>query len=84
LAVDEIIDVLERNKLGWSLDHTGHLIEARIWRWPVVIGRHRPNRVVPLAQMLIKAIEDSGLILLFHSAKIDSETLPSNKDTIPQ
>jgi hypothetical protein len=55
-SVDDIIAVLEAHNLGWSLDHTGCLIEARIWEWPSVIGRYRPHAVEPLADMLRAAI----------------------------
>ena len=56
--VDQIIEILESRGLGWSLDHTGHMIEARIWDWPTVIGRHRPAQVEPLARMLAAALLD--------------------------
>jgi hypothetical protein len=49
---DELIQWLEARGFGWSLDHTGHLIEARIWDWPIVVGRYRPTKVEPLANML--------------------------------
>ncbi len=53
---DDLIQILESRGLGWSLDHTGNLIEARVWDWPNVIGRYRPNTVIPLAEMLAKAM----------------------------
>jgi hypothetical protein len=53
---DQIILRLERVRLGWSIDHTGNLIECRIWAWPHVIGRYRPKKVLPLADMLRGAI----------------------------
>jgi hypothetical protein len=54
-SADDIIQELEAKGLGWSLDHCGALIEARIWQWPTVVGRYRPNKVEPLADMLSKA-----------------------------
>jgi len=51
---DDLIQILESRGLGWSLDH--NLIEARVWDWPNVIGRYRPNTVIPLAEMLAKAM----------------------------
>jgi hypothetical protein len=51
-SADGLICWLEKRGYGWSLDHTGRMIEARIWDWPVVIGRYRPNAVEPLADML--------------------------------
>lgn len=51
-SADELIQWLELRGFGWSLDHTGHMIEARVWDWPNVIGRHRPSKVEPLADML--------------------------------
>jgi hypothetical protein len=72
--VDALIRWLESQRLGWSLDHAGwNLIEARIWRWPYVIGRYRPTEPFrghaigqpvfsePLAAMLAKACQDAGL-----------------------
>ena len=53
--VDTIIKDLEARGLGWDIGHTGTLIEARIWDWPNVIGRHRPANVEPLHQMLATA-----------------------------
>lgn len=55
-TADDLINKLESRGLGWSLDHTGRIIEARIWDWPHVIGRYRPNEVEPLAYMLSKAM----------------------------
>ena len=59
--VDCLIKRLEDLGLGWSLDHTSRLIEARVWDWPDVIGRYRPNSVEPLAKMLLMAMIDAGL-----------------------
>ena len=56
--VDALISDLESKGLGWSLDHNGMLIEARIWEWPNVVGRYRPHKTEPLALMLQKAIDD--------------------------
>ena len=55
-TADDLIAVLERYGLGWSLDHTGNLIEARVWDWPNVVGRYRPTSVEPLRDMLAKAM----------------------------
>jgi len=63
VTADGIVAKLEAMGLGWSLDHCGNLIEARIWRWPNVIGRYRPTKVEPLAAMLLKALEQGGLEL---------------------
>lgn len=60
LTADEIIQVLEGAGYGWSLDHTGHMVEARIWNWPWVVGRYRPGQVEPLADMLRAAISNIG------------------------
>jgi hypothetical protein len=56
---DYMVGKIENLRLGWSLDHTGNLIEARIWAWPTVIGRHRPQTLQPLAQMLWAALQDA-------------------------
>lgn len=55
-TVDELIQDLESRGLGWSLDSTSRLIEARVWDWPHVVGRYRPYHVEPLAQMLSRAM----------------------------
>ena len=57
-TADDIIADLESRGLGWSLDNTGRLIEARVWDWPYVIGRYRPDKVEPLAKMLATACYD--------------------------
>ena len=57
LTLDEVIAVLEAHGFGWSLDHHGGLIEARVWDWPYCVGRYRPATVEPLAQMLHRAIQ---------------------------
>lgn len=52
-SADELIQWLEARGYGWSLDRISErLIEARIWEWPIVVGRHRPAKVEPLADML--------------------------------
>ena len=58
VSADEIIADLESRGLGWSLDHTGHMIEARVWDWPTVIGRYRPAKVEPLCKMLMEALAE--------------------------
>ena len=60
-SADEIIQDLEARGLGWSLDHAGNLIEARIWNWPYVVGRYRPHTVEPLAKMLATALQQVDL-----------------------
>ena len=60
-TADELIEQLEDMGLGWSLDNTVRLIEARILDWPRVIGRYRPRRVEPLAKMLEAAMADAGI-----------------------
>jgi hypothetical protein len=42
-TADDIIADLESRGLGWSIEHTGRLIEACVWDWPAVIGRYRPD-----------------------------------------
>ena len=56
--VDALIGELESRGLGWSLDHTGGLIEARVWNWPDVVGRYRPDGVEPLARMLARSMAE--------------------------
>ena len=56
---DYMVGKCEALGLGWSLDHTGGMIEARIWDWPWVRGRHRPRNLEPLAQMLWSALANA-------------------------
>jgi hypothetical protein len=56
MSADELIQWLEARGFGWSLDHTGHMIEARIWDWPNVVARYRPAKVEPLARMIRAAM----------------------------
>lgn len=60
VTADYMIGKCENLKLGWSLDHTGGLIEARIWNWPTVIGRYRPVQIEPLPKMLWMALQDGN------------------------
>ena len=59
--MEEIVQWLESKGYGWSFEHTGYLYEARIWDWPNVIGRYRPDDFIGLEDMAIKALEDAGL-----------------------
>jgi hypothetical protein len=64
MTADEIIMQLEALDLGWSLDYMGRLRQATIWKWPHAIGRYRspnPDMREPLADLLMKAIQDSPL-----------------------
>lgn len=60
-SADELIQWLEARGFGWSLDHTGRLIEARVWDWPFVIGSYLPAKVEPLADMLRGAMRTMEL-----------------------
>lgn len=55
LTVDALIEQLEKENLGFSLDHTARLYEARVWKWPNVVGRYRPSKQEPLLHMLQQA-----------------------------
>lgn len=50
-TAEQIIEELEADNYGWDIGHTGALRECRIWRWPTVFGRYRPNQAEPLADM---------------------------------
>lgn len=63
VTADAILAKLEAIGLGWSLDHCGCLIEARIWNWPAVIGRYRPAKTEPLVDMLMAALKQGGVEL---------------------
>ena len=56
-TVDDIIADLESRGLGWSIEHIGRLIEARVWGC-TVIGRYRTHTTEPLAKMLAAACFD--------------------------
>lgn len=60
-SADELIQWLEARGFGWSLDHTGNLIEARVWDWPFVVGSYLPAKVEPLADMLRGAMRTMEL-----------------------
>lgn len=55
-SADYLLIELEERGLGWSLDSTGRVIEARIWKWPEVIGRYRPDKLEPLSYMISQAM----------------------------
>ena len=55
-AIDHLIADLESRGLGWTLDHTGCILEARVWDWPNVIGRYRPDKIESLSKMLANAM----------------------------
>jgi hypothetical protein len=55
VTVDDIIADLESRGLRWSIEHTGALLEARVWLWRHIIARYRPAKVEPLAKMLAAA-----------------------------
>ena len=57
-TAEQIIEELEADGFGWDIGHTGRLRECRIWRWPTVIGRYRPEKPEPLADMLRGALAD--------------------------
>lgn len=55
LSVDALIEQLEKEGYCFSLDHTARLYEARVWKWPNVVGRYRPGKQEPLLHMLQQA-----------------------------
>jgi hypothetical protein len=60
-TLDCLITHLEREGFNWDVGHTGGLIEARVWDWPNVIGRYRPNQVEPVYGMLFQACIAAGV-----------------------
>jgi hypothetical protein len=57
VTVDELVADLESRGLGWDLSHCSNgLIEARIWHWPFVVARYRPDEMMPLAGLLAHAM----------------------------
>jgi hypothetical protein len=57
-TAEQIIAELEADGYGWDISHTGRLRECRVWKWPVVVGRHRPDKAESLADMLRGALAD--------------------------
>jgi hypothetical protein len=57
-TAEQIIAELEADGFGWDISHTGRLRECRIWKWPTVVGRYRPQQAEPLASMLRGALAD--------------------------
>lgn len=55
--VDKLVKELESRGLGWDVGNQGRLIEARVWDWPYVVGRYRPDKMEEVAKMLAKAME---------------------------
>lgn len=62
LTADQIVAKLVAEGLGWSIEHCGCLLEVRIWNWPAVVGRYRPDTVEPLAKMLREALKAGDLM----------------------
>lgn len=58
-TVDELIEELEAKGLGYSLDSTanGHR-EARVWKWPYVVGRYTAPKRESAWYMLKKAYDN--------------------------
>lgn len=61
-SADLLIFEIELIGLQWDVGNTGINIEARIWNWPDVIGRYRPNKTEDLHMMLKKACIDAELM----------------------
>lgn len=58
--LEDVIDVIESKGWRWDVGAIGGgLYEARIWRWPEVIGRVRYSERVPVFNMLIDALRDA-------------------------
>lgn len=60
-SADDLVAKLESEGLGWDVGRAGPLIEARVWRWPYVIGRYRPKEMKSLYEMLSCAMRDAGI-----------------------
>ena len=54
--IDLLIQELEAHGLSWDIGHLPHIVEARVWKWPHVIGRYRVDKIEPAATMLAKAM----------------------------
>lgn len=61
--VDDLIRQIEARGYQWDVSNTARIIEARIWKWPNVVGRYRPNTLEPIEDMLKKACDEAGIEL---------------------
>ena len=55
-SADELIQIIEERGLGWDVGNTGNFTECRIWEWPHVVSRYRPQHTESLAHMLAEAM----------------------------
>ena len=55
---DLLVKEIESRGLGWDIGYNGRLAEARVWNWPYVVGRYRPHKTEPLAEMLAGAMQE--------------------------
>ena len=51
-----IVSELELQGYGWDIGNTNNFTECRVWKWPHVVGRHRPIKQETMTEMLISAI----------------------------
>jgi len=47
----------------WDIGFTGNHREARVWKWPRVVGRYNTMEKVPPKSMVFAAMMDAGLAL---------------------
>ncbi|MCP5101370.1 MAG: hypothetical protein GY943_37970 [Chloroflexi bacterium] len=61
--LSDVIDFIESNGWRWDVGMiAGDTYEARVWRWPEVIGRARFDKRIPVFNMLIDALIDAEAI----------------------
>jgi len=61
--MEELINEIESQGFQWDVGFTGALREARVWKWPYVVGRYSPNEREPAFDMLEKAAIKAGVFL---------------------
>ncbi len=59
--VDDLVRKVENKGLRWDVGMIGpETYEARIWRWPHVIGRARRHEIADIFNLLLDALIDAN------------------------
>lgn len=59
--MNNLTKYLESKGYQWDVGYTGINREARVWKWPEVIGRYRADEHESPTEMLVKACKDAGI-----------------------
>jgi hypothetical protein len=57
LDMEKCFQILEENDFDISIDKIPRLTEIRIWDWPHVVSRYRPEKKEPITHSVIRAME---------------------------